>query len=269
MSNPLLRQSHKRGKDKLGLALLLLTFAVLGGGLAAGIVLRPAFLDSQTLCPTQKVPTSITLVLIDATEKLAPRHLKRLRAAIDDEANRLDRFGRLTVMSMRSDTPRELTELFSRCNPGDSRGANPLLSNPARIQARWQADFADPLKAAANRAASARRSAQSSPILEAIAAAAVDPSFANFSGPRRLVLVSDLLEHDPRLGFSSYTDAATLGRFLELRRGFEPPDLSNSFVRVIVLDRPEHLHRQVAARDALWRPFFERAGARDTRFEGL
>lgn len=269
MSNPLLHRRRKRGKDGLALALLAATMAMLGAGLAAGILLRPITLDSQTLCPSLAAPSATTLIVIDTSELLAPRHRKRLRATIEDEANRLPRYGRLSLLSLRPDSPRELIELFSRCNPGDSRSANPLFSNPGRMQARWQEQFADPLKAATARAGTARRAARTSPILEATAAAALDPDFTNFSGPRRLVLVTDLLEHDPGLGFSSYSDAGDLARFLSLRRGFEPPDLSAVSVRVVVLDRPDYLHRQVAAREKLWIPFFERAGAAETRFEGL
>lgn len=269
MTNPLLSKRQKRGKDQLGLALLMLTIMVLGTGLAAGIVLRPAPTDPRTFCPVLTAPSSITMVLIDGSEQLEPRHRKRLFAAIEDEANRLPRFGRLMLVKMRPQSPRELKEVFLRCNPGDSRTANPLFSNPARVQARWQADFADPLRAAANLAASAPRSSSASPILEAIAAAALDPAFANFSGPRRFVLITDLLEHDPNIGFSTYSNEGGLGRYVALRKGFEPPDLLGTDVRVVVLDRAEHLQRQITAREELWKPFFERSGARDLRFEGL
>ncbi len=102
-----------------------------------------------------------------------------------------------------------------------------------------------------------------------MAGASQDLAFANFAGPRRLVLITDLLEHDPEWGFSAYADGADLGRFLARRTGYEVPDLGGIIVRVIVLDRPDLLHRQTAARDGLWRPFFERAGAEEVRFEGL
>lgn len=267
--NPLLHKARKRSKDALGLVLLGLTFCGLLAAFAAAMVLTPAPIDAETLCPLQAPPTSMTLILVDASGPLEPRHRKRLRAAIEEEANRLPPLALLTIRGMRPNAPRELVDVFSRCNPGDSRSANPLFSNPARIQARWKAQFSDPVKAAASRTSNTRQAASTSPILDALAGASQDLAFASFAGPRRLVLITDLLEHDPDWGFSAYADGADLARFLARRIGYEVPDLSGMEVRVIVLDRPDLLHRQTAARDGLWRPFFDRAGAQDVRFEGL
>lgn len=267
--NPLLRSARKRAKDVLGLVLLGLTGCGLIAAIAAAMVLAPVPLDAETLCPQRAPPAAMTLILVDASGPLEPRLRARLRAAILEEAMRLPRLALLDIKGMRPNAPREFVEVFSRCNPGDSGSANPLFSNPARIQARWKIQFADPLKAAAARASNARQAAMTSPILDAVAGASQDLAFANFTGPRRLVLITDLLEHDPEWGFSAYADGADLGRFLARRTGYEVPDLAGITVRVIVLDRPDLLHRQTAARDGLWRPFFERAGADEVRFEGL
>jgi hypothetical protein len=175
----------------------------------------------------------------------------------------------MLVMGVKPNAPSELKLLFSRCNPGDAASINPLFANAAKAQQRWEADFLTPLLAAANRAAGARRAAKASPIAQAVRAAALEPDFTAPAGARRLVLVSDLLEHDPAHGFSTYAQNPSLARWRAAAGGLDAPDLSGVAVRVIALDRAELAERQLAARDALWSPFFEAADASDLVFEGL
>lgn len=257
------------GKDVLGVALLAVTGSLLVAGLVLGYAVRPPPLDPQSLCRLDQPPPAVTLVLVESSDALEARHKRRLKAAIAEEAQRLPRYGRLILLGLRPDTPREPKALFSLCNPGDGRLANPLFANPQRIQVRWQTQFLEPLQAAANRAAAGRKGARASPLIEAISAAALEPDFASPEAQRRFVLVSDLLEHDPETGFSTYSESPSLGRYTQLSPGFHAPDLSGVAVRVVALDREGLAARQVAARDALWTPLFEAAQAESVNIEGL
>lgn len=260
-------KQRRRRRDALGGLLMVLTAALLAVAGAFGLAFRPPPLDPETLCRQDARPPAATLVLIEASDAYEPRHRRRLRAAIEEEARRLPRHGRLTMISVRPEDPREPRVLFARCNPGDGRSVNPVFANPARAQALWEEGFHEPLRAALARAGGGRRQAAGSHIVEAMTAAVAEPDFA---GPRRrFVLVSDLLQHTPAQGFTAYAEGATLERYTATHRGFEPPNLEGVEVRVVGLDRPDFAHRQNAVVEGLWAPLFEEAAAASVVFEGL
>lgn len=265
------RRSRRRQRlqDGLGIALLALTLCILLGGVGLGYAMRAPALDPENLCRLNVAPAGATLVLVETTDALAPRHRRRLRGVVEEEARRLPVGGRMLVLGVKPNAPRELKVLFSRCNPGDAAAANPLFVNTARAQARWEEHFLSPLTAAASKAAAGRKAAKASPIVEAVRSAALEPDFAAIRRSRRLVLVSDLLEHDPEHGFSAYADGASLARWSAAEGGIEPPDLSGIAVRVVALDRADQAQRQIAVRDALWTPLFDAANVSDLQYEGL
>lgn len=263
------RARRRRGrKDALGLILGAAILALLGAGMAMAVMLQPPALDPNTLCRLGGPPAGHTLILVDASDALEPRHRRRLKAVALEEAGRLKPGDRLTLLALRADAPREPRALFSLCHPGDGARANPLLANPARIQARFEETFLAPLDKAASRAAAGRRRATQSPLIEAVGAAVREPAFSAEAPGRRFVLVSDLLEHDPA-GFSAYTDGADYARYRAAHGGYRPPPLDGATVRLVALDRPEFAARQAAALAALWEPLFAEAGAADVQVEGL
>ncbi|MGE3142091.1 MAG: hypothetical protein AB7L65_02110, partial [Hyphomonadaceae bacterium] len=220
--------------------------------------------DEQTLCRTDQPLAAHTIILVDATDKLEPRHRRLLRAVVRQEGQRLARYQRLTLLSLRADRPQEPRILFSLCNPGDGQSVNPLFQNTRLAQARWESAFGEALDRAVRRAAGAR-AASASPILAGLRAIAADPDFTADVSARRLVLVSDMLEFTPG-GFSLYGPQADFTHWRAISP-LSPPDLTGVQVRVAALDRPGHEAEQAHARDAFWAPYFDAAGARETRFD--
>jgi hypothetical protein len=107
------------------------------------------------------------------------------------------------------------------------------------------------------RSAAAGGTQRASPIVAGLRAVAADPDFGAEIPRRRLVLVSDLLEHDPR-GFSLYvSDADYAGWRAQAPTG--PPDLAHVDLRIVPLDRPDHAARQSAALEVFWPAFFDAA----------
>jgi hypothetical protein len=250
----------RRRKDLAGWVLIALSFVALAGGGAAYTLLRPPPTDAETLCRTDAPLRAHTLILVDATDKLEPRHRKRLSAALLQERAKLAPYDRLTILALRPDQPAEPRVLFSLCLPRDASTANPLFENPARLQARWDESIGKALQAAQRRAG-ATAPAPVSPIVAAVRAAVADPDFTS-AAQRRFVLISDLLENDPA-GFSIYR-AAAADPAPALAR---PAALEGVSVRVIPLDRGEDAARQDAARSRLWAPFFEASGATEVSWD--
>jgi len=253
----------------MGLVLIALAFVVLAALAGAGFYLRPPPTDPDTLCRTDAPLAAHTYILVDATDRLEPRHRRKLEAVIREERQRLPRYGRFTLASVRADRPQEPRLLFSLCNPGDGRDANPLYQNTRRAQEKWDEAFGDALDRAVRRA-SGGRAANASPLIAGVRAAAADPEFASAIEARRFVLISDLLEFTPvtprRPGFSLYSPAATFDTWRAADPN-GPAELSGVAVRIAPLDRPDDAAAQARARDSFWPRYFDAAGAARVSFD--
>lgn len=253
-----------RAGNVLGAALIGLVFLVLGGFVYAGFLLRAPPTDAETLCRTDRAIAAHTIILVDATDRLEPRHRRKLRAVLDQERARLGQYDRFTLMRLNARRPQEPTILFSKCLPRPPDQANPLFENPRRAQELWDEAFADALDRAL-RSAQAGGVQRASPILAGLRAVAADPDFGAEIARRRLVLVSDLLEHDPD-GFSLYAEAADYAAWAA-RSPFGPPDLTAVDARVAILDRPDHADRQAAALLEFWPAYFDAASVNSVSFD--
>ena len=170
-------------------------------------MLRAPPTDAETLCRTDAPLGAHTIILVDATDRLESRHRRKLRAVLAQERARLAQYDRLTHDA-------------HQCAPAAGAG-DPVLEMPAaparanQSAVRKRAHDA----AAVGRRVSPKRSTRAaqrgliggppraSPILAGVRAVAADPDFGAEIPRRRLVLVSDLLEHDPQ-GFSLYVSDA-------------------------------------------------------------
>ena len=250
----------------LGLALIAGTLAVLGAiGASAALMRTPAY-DAETLCLNDRPPPAHTLVLVDATDRLDVRHQRRLKSIVQQEAARLPRWGRLTLLTLRPDAENAPRALFSGCTPGDRTTANPLWENVRKLETQKRTRFDEPIDAALT-GARGGRSAEGSPIVEGLYAAAAEPEFVATPQGRRLVLVSDLLQFAPGR-FSLYAPDQSWALYRSSPGALRtPPDLTAVDVRVVVLERRDKGERQTAAQRDFWVPYFEAAGAKSVAWE--
>ena len=251
--------TRRRGagaRNAAGVVLIALAVLVLGGLGGASFLLRAPPTDPETLCRTDAPLAAHTVILVDATDRLEPRHRRKLRAVLAQERARLSQYDRLTLMRINVRRPHEPSVLFSRCLPRPPERTNPLFENARMTQARWDEEFADALGSAL-RSAGSSGPAQASPIVAGLRAVAADPDFGAEIPHRRLVLVSDLLEHDPD-GFSLYVSEADYAAW-RTAAAAGPPDLARVDLRIVPLDRPEHVERQTAALERFWPAFFDAA----------
>jgi len=253
------RPRRTKASNLLGVVLICLAMLVIGGLGAAALLLRPPPTDAETLCRTDAPLAAHTIILVDASDRLESRHRRKLRAVLSQERGRLGQYDRLTIMRLNVRRPQEPTILFSKCLPQPPEQTNPLFENARMAQERWDSAFADALDSAL-RSASAAGPTRASPIVSGLRAVAADPDFGAEIPNRRLVLVSDLLEHDPG-GFSLYADGADYAAW-RAQAPVGAPDFGNVEVRIVPLDRPDHAARQAAAQAQFWAAFFSDAEAR-------
>jgi hypothetical protein len=246
------------GRNVLGIVLIVFAALALGGLGAASFLMRAPPTDAETLCRTDAPLAAHTIILVDATDRLEGRHRRKLRAVLAQERGRLSQYDRLTIMRINMRRPQEPSILFSKCLPRPPEQTNPLFENARMVQQQWDEDFAEALDGAL-RSASSSGPARASPIIAGVRAVAADPDFGAEIPRRRLVLVSDLLEHDPQ-GFSLYVSDANYANW-RAASPQEPPDLSRIDLRIVPIDRPDHAERQAYALDMFWPAFFDAADA--------
>jgi hypothetical protein len=233
----------------LGVLLIIAALIVLGGLGGAALMLRAPPTDEETLCRTDAP-------LAAHTNRFEARHRRKLRAVLAQERARLGQYDRLTIMRISVRRPQEPSILFSRCLPRPPEKTNPLFENARMVQATWDADFAQALDSAL-RSASSGGPQRASPIIAGVRAVAADPEFGSEIPRRRLVLVSDLLEHDPQ-GFSLHVSDANYATWRAASPN-EPPDLTRVDLRIVPIDRPDHASTQAHAMDQFWPAFFDAA----------
>jgi hypothetical protein len=181
------------GRDAIGLFNLLIIAAVLGAISYAAFVLKPAEYDSQTLCLADATPPH-RVVVIDKTDLYSTTQADAIADLILDERDALAVGERFSLYELNESGELRNTNRFSLCNPGAGEQVNPLYRNPERVQARYEALFADPLDRALADLVTPK-DAPSSPIIEALARLGLDPTFDRSVPGRRIVLVSDMLQN--------------------------------------------------------------------------
>ena len=147
---------------------------------------------------------------------------------------------------------------FARCKPATGEKANELYQNPRIIEERYREEFLEPFEAILS-AMLDSPAAERSPILESLQALLVSaPGFVDASYPRRVIVVSDLIQNSA--AFSFYR-GDTWGRFIRSQdaerlagrlRGVE--------VEICRIPRPGAKVNKAVV-DDFWVNYFDRAGA--------
>lgn len=269
MARASLRHSHPADVGRvLRLALIWLVILCTGGGLAAAALSslrQPA--DVVAMCRQGRIDTS-TLIVIDTTDALTDIQQRRLHVTVEAERDGLARGGRLTVLMLNPKNAAAPIELTSLCNPGRAADADPLFRTKSRIDKEWQESFAAPIDAALTRIGE-MPSGPASPIIATIAAALTRPDFDTRVPTRRMIVISDLLEHNKggysQLGGGNFWKAyaaSALGHTVKL-------DLHGATVAIDYLVRPSFAAVQGDAHRQFWVRLFVEAGARETTFIGI
>ncbi|HML13222.1 MAG TPA: hypothetical protein VK456_07935 [Xanthobacteraceae bacterium] len=198
-------------KHVFGGALAALSLAVLAAGVYFYFTVpRPPVLDRASLCPLDG-PRAIMVILLDSTDEIPDIGKREIKTILTDMAETLPDYALLDLRLLDPGVPGG-RPIFAKCNPGDGSALSEYTGNPRLARKRWIDDFRQPLEQAL--AAGLKPSpSKTSPIMETIQRIAVD----RFSGraaegvPKSLVLVSDMLEHEP--DYSQYGGDLSFARY--------------------------------------------------------
>lgn len=218
--------------------------------------------DEATLCDT-KGPTAVTVVLIDATDSITAVQKAAIANRLERVVSQLSANERLAIYEIAPG--RNLLEpTFSMCRPVSPDEVSELTGNKRVANERFEERF-KPAVAEALASLLTRQSAEQSPIMEAVQAASVrslqanDLRPSNDAAPKRLVVVSDMLQNGPAGShyggapdFSIYRDSPQYDRFVS--------DLTGVDVVVLYLRRDDGAATQGRDHIDFWSRWFAAQG---------
>ena len=252
---------ERRKQDRLGIALIAASVASMLALFGLGWA-RDAFRearDPSSGCRTDAPPAGYSALIVDQTDVLSDAQRARLAEERDRILARVGPDAMVAIYVVNEHAGPLLVPELALCSPGAGRDANPLYQNPRKRDAHFRQQFAERLDAVVARLEQPHTSA-TSPILEAIQAVAAAEAFQRATGPRELVIVSDLLENVP--AFSHYRAAPSFERFRASRYAARvAADLRGAALRLVYLRRERDLERQGEPHLAFWRQYFGASGA--------
>ena len=264
------RHVSKSGKRFITLASLWAVIGIGVAGFAAAAFMtanRPA--DAYGLCQSSGLKAvATTMIMIDATDTFTQDQRRRLQSTVEAERERLPEGGRLIITSLNPDAPFEPSELISVCSPGKGESANPLLVTRSKVEKRWQSLYADPIDKAVQQSLNLGTS-ERSPIIITVAALVGRADFDTRVNARRLVVISDLLEHEKGVysqlrggDFWNAYQASPLPKSTHL-------DLHGVSVAIDYLQRGKFAAVQGPRHQAFWQRLLTEAGASEVNFLGV
>jgi hypothetical protein len=238
-------------------ALLFFVLSVAGAAYYVGT--REPPLDRVTLCP-RGGPAGHIVLLVDKTDPLNFTQKQAFLRLLEELVEHGVAPGQLvSVFVLGEDYRHAATPVVEICNPGRGEGKSALTANIPRLSAQFRDRFRQPLLKQAEVLMSATPS-PSSPILEMLQLVAINGFRKHgVKGPRRLIIVSDMLHNTARYsmyqGSQDYRafEASDYGRTMHT-------DLAHVEVELhYVLHSPRlQTRRQLK----FWEDYFSRSGAR-------
>lgn len=220
-------------------------------------------LDEVTLCPSDV--DAVTVLLVDLTDPLTLPQRQDLQNQLESLRNQIPRYGKLTILQVSPTTRQLLNPLITRCNPGAPSDESEWTGDPEALRRMREEGFEAPLERTFSQLTEAS-GARQSPIMESIQSAALTelqrPELAD--KPRRLILISDLLQNTEDFDFYGLLPDAQVvidsPAFRSLRT-----DLRGVDVELWMLQRPDAARTQPRRLIELWDQIIRAQGGTVTR----
>ena len=258
-----IRRRRQRAKNRTGLSLIIVMLGVLAVLFTTYIVIKQQHvkLNEETLCPTDG-PHELTVILIDRTDPLTTVQRADLRKHLDNLKNQIVRYGGIALYTV-APIGNELLQPEGQliCNPGRGKDIDPKIGNPRLIEQQWRERFSAPLDQLFDERLQPGQAAIS-PLMESIQSVAI-AELQRFHGselPRRLVIVSDMLQYMPSK-FSQYKEIIPFEMFREsLYYRQIRTDLSGIEVEIIYVRRDTQRHVQGKLHIEFWQKYITDMG---------
>lgn len=251
------RRRHARNIAVGVLALVL--FASVLAGVGYYLWTRDPGVDRQTLCP-RSGPLGHIVLLVDKTDPLNFSQKQAFLRVLEELVDQRVAPGWLVSVFVLGEDFREGAKpLVEACNPGSGEGKSELTANIAKLNAQFRERFREPLLKQAD-ALISTTPAKGSPIIEMLQLVSIN-GFRRHAvkGPRRLIIVSDMLHKSPQLsmyqGLPDFEQFAATEYGRKMRAELEGVEVELHHV----LNYPK---LQTKRQLQFWETYFTRSGAR-------
>lgn len=259
---------NKKKQDAQGLVYLVLAIIILST-LGAGYFhfkKNQINRDKITLCREDGIITTDHVIVVDATDsfnKTQALLAKKELFSIIDQSPVDARFS-LYVINTDIADKKPIIEI---CNPGDGSDKSELTSNKRRLLEQWTERFHDKITDDIDSLID-MNVANSSPIMETIKYASINSLYDSNSKNKRLIILSDLLQHSP--SYSQYKKTESFEQFSgQAESSLLLPSLDDVAVEVLYLYRIKDKNRQNRKHITFWEKFFAKSGGSITRVKKL
>jgi hypothetical protein len=218
-------------------------------------------IDPKTNCRADVPLAAHTIILVDGTDAFTPDQAATLQDTIFTYQKALPLYGKFTVLRVNAADAFVPVVVVSRCAPASGKDTSILTGNPEMDALKWKKTFDRPIKQEVSKLLTAS-TATTSPVMEAIAAISWRTDFSANVKQRKLVLVSDLLQHD-EAGFSAYrmTGHAEAFKTSALAAKLASVTLSGAPVQIQLLHRPSVIEMQSPSFISFWHDWLKSHGA--------
>ena len=231
----------------------------IGGLVVVQTVFKPEVVDER-LCSKKSGPVEGLAVLLDLTDSLNPVQHKRLRGILDKRLADAKQNTLIAVGAVRA-AEEDRGADFALCKPMQGKRANELYQNPGMIEERYRKEFREPLDSIVS-AMLDGSAADRSPIMESLQALLVSsPGFVDASWPRRVIIVSDLIQNSEAFSFYRGDNWQRFIRSQDAQR--LAGRLQDVEVEICRIPRPG-AKVDIAQVDDFWVRYFNRAGVSRT-----
>ena len=213
--------------------------------------------DKDTLCPISTGPIAEVIILFDLTDPLAPAQSSQLVQYLEREFRDAP-VGTQFTMGVVSEDPVAWGATSPLCKPNTDKDVSAVTQNVKMVRERYEQRFRLPLEANVQKMISASGS-NSSPIMESLQALiASTPGFLTFEGPRKVILVSDLLQHSEAMSFyrgDSWSSFASSPAYSRISR-----TLGGANVEIYAVPRVVEKISDPSVVEDFWLRYFELQG---------
>jgi len=267
---PTSRGSRRRSHDRrMGVPLIALAILLIGGliGTYALFAGSRAELNEDTGCPV-KGPSAVTAILFDRTDPINDKQKLYLQNKLDLFRERTEKYEEVHTYSLEEQGDGVVKPVLRICDPGRGSDVNSLTGNPRLLHERWEKQFDTPLRDMLQGLQEGGGS-KTSAIFEAIQSVSLQ-SFQSSklaaNTPRKLILISDLLQFTKSLDFyKSDLNYQTFQLSNEARHLHT--NLNGVVVEIFFIPRakPDRINRLVG----FWTNWFVDQGAQKDGFKVL
>lgn len=210
--------------------------------------------NGVTMCPLSG-PEGHTVILIDATDEFSAIQKADLKRYFSKLKSDVTQYSQIAIYAPQEMSDEDfLTPELKICNPGDAQGISGITANPKQIQKKYDVNFSDKIDDVLDNGLNSEGAAIS-PVMEMIQAVAVDGFPIESDKPKRLIIVSDMLQNAD--WYSHYRDkvdfdaAKTKSHFQHVY-----VDLSGVEVEILYIAREGYEHLQTNRHGMFWDAFF-------------